>query len=265
MLEAGKLQIEGSVSFLKDSQQREQWLDALEAIDWNVFIQGPPAGKSDPAQVVKYLARYLTGGPIADRRLIRADDNEVVFWARPRKPDCSSSRKRSGMARPKPFRLTGQQFLQRWSLHILPKGFIRSRSYGGYHGKNRSAYLARCNELLTPPSPAASDQAALSPAEPERLKIEVAALGTEQAPLETGPEALENERPIKRCPHCDGQMMPLRSHPRPSWREIFASNGYRSPLRPPIPPQPDRGLTASRPPPQLGTAASGRGNQEHQP
>jgi hypothetical protein len=249
---------------LHDHQQRQQWLGELEAIDWNVFIQGPPHGQSEPAQVVKYLARYLTGGPIADRRLISADNHEVVFWARPKKTD-SQSKQRNGMPKPKPFRLTHRQFMQRWTMHILPRGFVRSRCYGGYHGKNRTAYLARGNELLTPPSPAASDQAALSPAEPERLKIEVAALDTERAPLETGPEALENERPIKRCPHCDGQMMPLRSHPRPSWREIFASNDYRFPLRPPVPPQPDRGLTASRPPPQLGTAASGRGNQEHQP
>ena len=35
--------------------------------------------------VVKYLASYLTGGPISERRLISSDENEVVFWARPKR------------------------------------------------------------------------------------------------------------------------------------------------------------------------------------
>ena len=71
LLRQGKLKLGGSVEFLKDVSQRDNG-STLEQTDWNVFIQGPPEGKSDPAQVVKYLAGYLTGGPIADSRLIRA-------------------------------------------------------------------------------------------------------------------------------------------------------------------------------------------------
>jgi putative transposase len=112
LLHQGKLKIGGSVEFLNDLDQRDDWLDQLEAIDWNVFIEGPPNGKSDPANVVKYLAGYLTGGPISDQRIIRADDDEVRFWARPKKSMSSSGRRR-GMNKSEPYRLSGLQFMRR--------------------------------------------------------------------------------------------------------------------------------------------------------
>ncbi len=56
----GKLKIGGKVDFLNDPVQRDKWLLGLEQTDWNVFVQGPPNGRSDPANVVKYLASYLT-------------------------------------------------------------------------------------------------------------------------------------------------------------------------------------------------------------
>jgi len=85
-------------------------------------------GKSNPANVVKYLASYLTGGPISDRRIIKADDDEVWFWARPKK-DSSDSQQRRSLNTPQPYRLSGLQFVRRWTLHILPKEFTRSRCF----------------------------------------------------------------------------------------------------------------------------------------
>ena len=87
---------------------------------------------------------YMTGGPLSDRRLIGSDEKEVWFWARPKR----STKPRQGMNSPEPFRLSGSQLMQRWTLHILPKGFTRSRQYGGYHGTKRAKYIAQCRELL---------------------------------------------------------------------------------------------------------------------
>jgi hypothetical protein len=42
-------------------KQLGTWLDELSATNWNVFIEGPPQQKSDPQQVLKYLARYYGG------------------------------------------------------------------------------------------------------------------------------------------------------------------------------------------------------------
>ena len=99
--------------------------------------------------VVKYLASYLTGGSISDRRLISADENEVVFWARPKR----SKQRPNGMNRQVPYWLSRHQFMQRWTMHILPKGFTRSRCYGGYHGAQRTEYLNHCRQMLSEPIP----------------------------------------------------------------------------------------------------------------
>jgi hypothetical protein len=68
------------------------------------------ATQARPEQVLKYLARYLTGGPISDRRLIEHQDGKITFWAR-------SHDKRAGNPS-KPYTLSGVEFTRRWSLHI---------------------------------------------------------------------------------------------------------------------------------------------------
>jgi hypothetical protein len=217
MFSRGRLKIGGSVAFLNDDQQRESWLKQLEAIDWNVFIQGPPRGKSDPEDVVKYLAGYLTGGPIADKRVISADQDEVWFMARPKQ----SAKKRRGMNVSRPYRLSGRQFMQRWCLHILPKGFTRSRFFGGYHGSKRQGYLAQCRELL--------------PAQPPESS----------APPPTAQLLQDQDKPQHPCPHCNGEMTLIHSQPRPSWRQVFEIDVYRTSEYSPV-----HHIAAARAPPQ---------------
>ncbi len=79
----------------------------------------PPHGHSQSEHGIKYLARYISGGPSADRRLISNRDDQVTFWARAK----------DKANKPKPFTLRGHEFVRRWSMHILPKGFTRSRSF----------------------------------------------------------------------------------------------------------------------------------------
>ena len=133
-----RLYKQGQLNFELEPQAEpaafEAWVAELEAIDWNVYIQGPPRKGADPTQVAKYLARYMTGGPISDSRIISHDGEEVYFWARSRDKRNES----------RPFRLSGRQFVLRWSQHILPKGFTKCRSYGGYHNTKRAEYLALC-------------------------------------------------------------------------------------------------------------------------
>jgi hypothetical protein len=201
LLRKGELKLGGSVDFLNDTSERQAWFKQLEQTDWNVFIQGPPQGKSDPTQVVKYLAGYLTGGPIADGRLISADADEVHFWARPKR--AAGEPKHKGMNRPRPYRLNARQFMQRWSLHILPKGFTRSRCYGGYHGSKRTKYLAQSKELL---GQAEQDDHDIAAAEPDVI----------------------DSRSELKCPHCDSDLQLLHYDRRPSWRKIFEQEIYRS-------------------------------------
>lgn len=75
LVKAGELRVQ-------DANELESLLNRLTKIDWNVFIEPPPKTTSDREHVVKYLARYMTGGPVSDRRLIEVKNDRVYFWAR---------------------------------------------------------------------------------------------------------------------------------------------------------------------------------------
>ena len=79
---AGKLKLEGEWSHLRDATTFHNWLRPLQSVDWVTYIQPPPGASSNPVDVVKYLARYLTGGPISDYRLVDYDGQHVTFTAR---------------------------------------------------------------------------------------------------------------------------------------------------------------------------------------
>ena len=179
----GKLRLEGDWAKLLEPKELEAWLAKVTESDWNVFIEGPPNGRSNPDQVLKYLARYVAGGPISDSRILSDENDHVTFWAR--------SKNKAEGNRSRPFELSGKEFVRRWSMHVLPKGYTRSRCFGGYHGGKRKDYLNRCRELLTIPDP--------PPIEP--------------------PEEMEASAPT--CPRCDIEMCCIEKQRRPSWKEVF--------------------------------------------
>ena len=167
----------------------QTWLGELRAMNWNVYIQGPPSEQSQPAHVAKYLARYMGGGPISDARIISYDGQRVEFWAR----------SRNKKNKPRPFPLSGREFVRRWSQHILPKGFTKSRSYGGFHNTKRADYLQRCRELLARDSDAAE------------------AIDTAPPPADDGTCVVSSPK----CPRCDCQMVPHGEAARPGWQAVL--------------------------------------------
>jgi hypothetical protein len=187
----GKLHLNGEWFRLQDTTNLEVWIDELTTTDWNVFIEGPPHGESRPIDVLKYLARYMTGGPISDRRLISDEDGVVKFWAR--------SKDKSKGNQSKPFLLKGTEFVRRWAMHILPKGYTRSRAYGGYHGTKREAYLDRCRELL-------------------------GIAGNDPATADN--HLADHEAAGPTCPRCEIAMQCIHQQARPSWKTIFERGIY---------------------------------------
>jgi hypothetical protein len=185
LFERSELKLEGVWSALLNSDHRDTWIGGLEAIDWNVFIEGPPNGKSDPKHVLMYLARYMTGGPIADSRLIRQQEDKIVFWAR-------SKDKRRGN-RQEEFPLKCIEFVRRWAMHILPKGFTKTRRYGGFSGSQHQEYLERCQELLS----------------------------IEPAAAEASPAKPVSDGELLKCLRCQCELECIQATRRPSWREVF--------------------------------------------
>jgi hypothetical protein len=89
-----------------------------------------------------------------------------------------------------------------WAMHILPKGYTRSRHFGGYHGRKRAEYIACCRELLAKSLPAIANLVTEPPVPPS----------TEPTPLQ--------------CPRCDVPMRCIAQRRRPSWKFIFARSIY---------------------------------------
>jgi len=187
----GKLKLTGHWSSRRDPAAFRDWLQPLRDCDWVVFIEPPPTKDANPEHVLKYLARYLTGGPISDRRLIDHQDGKITFWAR-------GHDKKSGNQR-EPCTLRGAEFTRRWALHILPKGFVKSRCFGGFSCRQRKAYLACCRTLCgceqvpPPPSEASAE------AEP-----------AEQSPA------------TRRCPRCQTPLERISQDQRVSWRKVLS-------------------------------------------
>jgi hypothetical protein len=193
--ERGQLKLQDAWPDLQDPAAFVAWLNELAACEWVVYIEPPETEDAQPEHVLKYLARYLTGGPISDRRLIAHRDGKVTFWAR--------SQDKGGGNPSQPYSLTGAQFTRRWALHILPKGFVKSRCFGGFSCRQRAAYLARCRTVL------GDDQPSSPPAET------------------SAEQAAEPERPTRRCPRCQTPMICISQAERVSWRAIL--NGPHRP------------------------------------
>jgi len=92
-------------------------------------------------QVFRYLGRYSHRVAIANSRLVALEDDQVFF----RWKDYADDH------RTKVMRLTADEFIRRFLLHVLPKRFVRIRHYGLLAGRNVGTKLARCRQLLGVP------------------------------------------------------------------------------------------------------------------
>ena len=197
---SGKLKLDEKLASLQNPQAWKTFTESLSVHDWCVFIEPPPTNESTPQHVLKYLARYMTGGPISDRRLVSRENDAVTFMAR--------STDKTKPKQQVPARLSGVEFTRRWSLHILPKGFTRTRCYGGYSGRYRKSFIALCHQLR--PQSSADEQQTTS-TETE---------GEQEAEKPRDVECIADQR-APACPHCQQSMDPIRDTPRPSWRDLF--------------------------------------------
>ena len=96
--------------------------------------------------MLPYLSRYTHRVAISNTRLIAHDERGVTFRYKDYRAD--------GLARHKVMTLATDEFIRRFMLHILPKGFHRIRHYGLFASTGRAANIARLRELLgaTPPA-----------------------------------------------------------------------------------------------------------------
>ncbi len=104
--------------------------DTLFAKDWVVYCKRPFHG---PSQVIEYLGRYTHKIAIGNHRIKDLDRGGVAFSVK----DYRHGGKKSLL------QLSDGEFIRRFALHILPKGFVRMRHYGILSSSKKKKLLPR--------------------------------------------------------------------------------------------------------------------------
>ena len=139
---AGRLRFFGDRAGLSDPQAFKHTLVPLRAKTWVVYAKPPFGG---PEAVLAYLSRYTHRVAVSNRRLISLDQAGVTFRYK--------DYRRDGDARHRTMTLSADEFIRRFLVHVLPKGFHRIRHYGLLATGRCKANIARARELLGIPTP----------------------------------------------------------------------------------------------------------------
>ena len=159
-----QLHLSGDLALLAQPKIFAAWLQPLFRKDWIVYSKPPFGG---PDYVLQYLGRYTHRVAISNHRLVSLADGQVTFRWR----DSAHHNEQKLMT------LSRDEFLRRFLLHLLPKGFVRIRHFGFLANRRRSRLLPLC----------------------------FAALGT--VPSQIAPEtAAQESDPLWLCPKCGGPM-----------------------------------------------------------
>ena len=138
----GQLQFFNQYAHLAEPKAFARYLAPLRRRKWYVYSKRPFGG---PEAVLAYLSRYTHRVAISNRRLIALDENGVTFNYKDYRAD--------GRTRYKVMTLTTSEFIRRFLIHVLPKGFHRIRYYGLLAKSSCAENLARARQLLAIPKP----------------------------------------------------------------------------------------------------------------
>jgi hypothetical protein len=187
----GRLAFFGDREGLAEGRVFAAFLKRQRKAEWVVYAKAPFGG---PEAVLAYLARYTHRVAISNRRLIKADASGVTFKYKDYRVE--------GSGRHKAMTLATHEFIRRFLMHVLPKGFHRIRHYGLLANGNRASLIAKARELL-----------AMAPREKEP--------GDEHATKPAIPDVLPCP-----CPRCGGRMIVT----------LIVARGYEPDYRPPLTP-----------------------------
>ncbi len=123
-----------------NGDQQRALLEQLYRNPWVVYCKPPFAG---PEAVLKYLSRYTHRIAISNRRLVSIEQGKICFLWKDYKDQCKEKTRS----------LSADEFIRRFLLHVLPKGYVRIRHFGLLAGRYRTAKLNRCRELFGLPAP----------------------------------------------------------------------------------------------------------------
>jgi hypothetical protein len=135
LFRAGKLVFAGQLAALSNWNAFLAFLEPLRHKEWVVYAKAPFRG---PDHLLHYLARYTHRVAISNHRLIAFDGGSVTF----RWKDYAHGNKKRKMT------VSADEFLRRFLLHTLPRGFVRIRFFGFLAGPRRAKMLQLARQLL---------------------------------------------------------------------------------------------------------------------
>jgi hypothetical protein len=145
---------------LDDDTSVPRLCNMLRSRDWVVYAKPPFAG---PERVLAYLGAYTHRIAISNHRILSIQQNRVAFRYR----DSADANKQKVM------HLDAHEFIRRFLLHVLPRGFVRIRHYGLLANRNRKEKIARCRDLLAAPKPEEATQQTRRERLLERIGVDI--------------------------------------------------------------------------------------------
>jgi predicted Zn-ribbon and HTH transcriptional regulator len=155
----------------------------LSVTDWIAYAKRSFAG---PEQVLEYLGRYTHRVAISNNRLSAIDNGRVVFTYRDRK----------GNNEKKTMTLNADEFIRRFLLHVLPKGFMKIRYFGFLANIKKKTCIPIIRQLIEPMAKLLS-----------KIKETVQQIMLRVTGID-----------ITCCPQCKkGKMIKVKELPKPVW------------------------------------------------
>ena len=133
----GQLKFAGEIKSLHLKSNFQQLLDLLydKNKKWVVFAK---AHFKNTSHIINYLGRYTHRVAISNDRIISVEQDSVTFkWK-----DYHDKDKQKIM------KLPANEFIRRFLLHVLPKGFCKIRYYGIFACRNHNSDLLKCRKAL---------------------------------------------------------------------------------------------------------------------
>lgn len=160
-----KLLFVGQIAPWADARSFDGLLEGLRKKPWVVYAKKP---FGSPAHVLDYLGRYTHRVALSNNRICSVHNGEVTFAYRDRK----------NQDRRKLMTLAAEEFIRRFLLHVIPKGFMRVRHYGFLANHSKDC-LSKCRQFigLTPPPPPPPQRST------EELMLAVTGIDIHRCPL----------------------------------------------------------------------------------
>lgn len=132
------LEFKGMLYYLNNPYELSSLIDKLYKKEWIVYCKKP---FNHPNAVIEYLGRYTHRVAISNHRILIMENGQVSFKWR----DYRDNSKWKVMT------ISAHEFIRRFLIHVLPKGFMKIRHYGFLGNRNKESKLEICKiATLTP-------------------------------------------------------------------------------------------------------------------